>query len=246
MTIITELKTLPTRLISQQLAGTHLIEIKNVSMVYHTHAGNFPALRDVNMKIQAGEFVAIVGKSGCGKTTLINVLTGIDHPTSGEVLVAGTPVHKLNENQLAAWRGSNVGIVFQFFQLLPTLTVQENIRIPMDFCNVFSPGERADRSLELLRMVGIENLANQLPSQLSGGQQQSAAIARALANDPQIIVTDEPTGNLDTRASEHVFGLLQQLAENGKTIIMVTHNDELARRASRVISMKDGEIVGGD
>jgi putative ABC transport system ATP-binding protein len=159
------------------------------------------------------------------------------------VIVAGTPLHKLDENQLAAWRGANVGIVFQFFQLLPTLTVLENIRIPMDFCGIISPVERTERSMELLRLVGIEDLANQLPSQLSGGQQQSAAIARALANDPKLIMTDEPTGNLDSHSSEHVFNLLQHLAENGKTVIMVTHDDELARRAGRVVAMKDGEII---
>jgi putative ABC transport system ATP-binding protein len=245
MNIDTELETIQQTLITAQPSDSSLIEIKNVSMVYHTHAGDFPALRGINLKIKSGEFVAVVGKSGCGKTTLINVLTGIDHPTSGEVIIANKAVHNLSENQLAAWRGINVGIVFQFFQLLPTLTVLENIRIPMDFCGIFTPAERIDRSMELLRMVGIESLANQLPSQLSGGQQQSAAIARALANDPKIIVTDEPTGNLDSRASEHVFALLQQLAENGKTVIMVTHDDELARRASRVIRMRDGEIIGG-
>ena len=179
--------------------------------------------------------MAIQGKSGSGKTTLINVLTGIDRPTGGEVLVAGTPVHKLDEGQLAAWRGQTLGIVFQFFQLLPTLTVLENVRLPMDFCNRYRPAEREDRALELLELVGIGALADQLPGQLSGGQQQSAAIARALANDPQILVTDEPTGNLDSRTAEEVFELLHRLAGEGKTVVMVTHDDELAARAKRVV-----------
>jgi len=243
MTINTDTKIFSNIFTPTATNGSALIQVKDVYMTYRTHAGDFPALRGVSLNIDAGEFVAIVGKSGCGKTTLINILTGIDHPTSGEVIINGAPVHKLNENQLAAWRGENVGIVFQFFQLLPTLTVLENIRIPMDFGDVFPPGERTERSLELLRLVGIDHLAHQLPGQLSGGQQQSAAIARALANDPKLILTDEPTGNLDTRASEHIFKLLENLAANGKTVIMVTHNDELAQRAGRVIAMKDGEIV---
>ena len=173
-----------------------LIEVKNVVKTYHSIAGEFKALKGIDLCIDSGEFSAIVGKSGSGKTTLMNVLTGIDRPTSGEVFIAGIPVHKLDEGQLASWRGVNMGIVFQFFQLLPTLTVIENVRLPMDFCNMFTPNERIDRALELLQLVGIKELAHQLPSQLSGGQQQSAAIARALANDPSIIVTDEPTGNL--------------------------------------------------
>ncbi|MCC7130674.1 MAG: ATP-binding cassette domain-containing protein, partial [Anaerolineae bacterium] len=157
--------------------------------------------------------------------------------------VAGTPVHKLDEGQLATWRGANLGIVFQFFQLLPTLTVLENVRLPMDFCNVFDPGDRNELAMQLLEKVGVSELADQLPSQLSGGQQQSVAIARALANDPPIIVTDEPTGNLDSRTAEQVFELLQKLAENGKTVLMVTHEDDLARRANRVVTIKDGEII---
>jgi putative ABC transport system ATP-binding protein len=159
------------------------------------------------------------------------------------VHIAGTPVHQLNEGQLAVWRGANLGIVFQFFQLLPTLTVLENVRLPMDFCNQFTRAERNERAMSLLRLVGIEEFAHQLPSQLSGGQQQSAAIARSLANDPQIVVTDEPTGNLDTHTAEQVFDLLIRLAASGKTVLMVTHDDELAGRASRVITLKDGEII---
>jgi putative ABC transport system ATP-binding protein len=220
-----------------------LIELKHVSKTYHTVAGDFSALKDIDLTIQNGEFVAIVGKSGSGKTTLINVLTGIDRPSAGEVHIAGTPVHQLDEGQLAVWRGANLGIVFQFFQLLPTLTVLENVRLPMDFCNQYTPSERNERAMSLLRLVGIEELAHQLPSQLSGGQQQSAAIARSLANDPQIVVTDEPTGNLDAHTAEQVFDLLIRLAAGGKTVLMVTHDDDLASRASRVITLQDGEIV---
>ncbi len=220
-----------------------LIELKKVVKTYHSTAGEFKALKGIDLCIDSGEFFAIVGKSGSGKTTLINVLTGIDRPTSGEVYVGGVPVHNLDEGQLASWRGVNIGIVFQFFQLLPTLTVIENVRLPMDFCNIFSPNERVGRALELLQLVGMKKYAYQLPSQLSGGQQQSAAIARALANDPRILVTDEPTGNLDSRTAEQVFELLHQLADAGKTVLMVTHDDDMASRARRVITIRDGAIV---
>ncbi len=229
--------------ISTILPSTILIELKKVVKIYSSSAGKFSALKGIDLTIRSGEFVAIVGKSGSGKTTLINILTGIDRPTSGEVFVAGTPVHQLDEGQLAIWRGANLGIVFQFFQLLPTLTIFENVRLPMDFCNLYSINERIQRVNQLLEMVGIQNFAHQLPSQLSGGQQQGAAIARALANDPKILVTDEPTGNLDSRTSEQIFELLTRLAGDGKTVLMVTHDDDLARRAKRVITIKDGEIV---
>jgi putative ABC transport system ATP-binding protein len=220
-----------------------LIELKEIVKVYDSSAGEFTALKGIDLSIHSGEFAAIVGKSGSGKTTLINILTGIDRPTSGEVLIAGTAVHRLDEGQLAAWRGANLGIVFQFFQLLPTLTILENVRLPMDFCNRYTPGERSERAAHLLELIDIQDCAHQLPSQLSGGQQQSAAIARALANDPPIIVTDEPTGNLDSKTSEQVFSLLTRLAEDGKTVLMVTHDDDLALRARRVITIKDGEII---
>jgi putative ABC transport system ATP-binding protein len=219
-----------------------LIELRRVVKTYESHAGSFTALKGIELCIDSGEFVAIVGKSGSGKTTLINVMTGIDRPTGGEVYIAGTPVHQLDEGQLAAWRGANLGIVFQFFQLLPTLTVLENVRLPMDFGNRYTPAEREERALCLLDLVGISEHAYQLPSHLSGGQQQSAAIARALANDPKILVTDEPTGNLDSRTAEQVFDLLTRLVADGKTVLMVTHDDDLARRATRVVTIKDGEI----
>lgn len=220
-----------------------MIEFKRVFKTYQSTAGPFTALQDVNLRIGGGEFVAVVGKSGSGKTTLINMLTGIDRPTAGEVIVANTPIHGLDEGQLAAFRGRNLGIVFQFFQLLPSLTVLENVRLPMDFAGLFPAGERNDRAIQLLEQVEMADHAHQLPRHLSGGQQQSVAIARALANDPHILVTDEPTGNLDSRASEQVFSLLHRLASEQKTVVMVTHDPELASRAGRIITLADGQIV---
>jgi ABC-type lipoprotein export system ATPase subunit len=220
-----------------------LIEIKNVHKVYKTDAGEFPALKGIDLEIGAGEFVSVIGKSGSGKTTLINMLTGIDRPTDGELLVSGTPINQLNEGEMAKWRGKQMGVVFQFFQLLPTLTVLQNVMIPMDFCNMFDPKERKERAMHLLELVGIAEHANKPPSKLSGGQQQRAAIARALANDPQIIATDEPTGNLDSNTANQIFDLFQKLVDEGKTILMVTHDEDLAQRASRTVIIADGEIV---
>jgi ABC-type lipoprotein export system ATPase subunit len=223
--------------------GNALIDLQGLNKVYHTEAGDFPALKDVNLKIGTGEFVSVIGKSGSGKTTLINMLTGIDRPTSGEIYVAGAPIHQLNEGQMAVWRGRHMGVVFQFFQLLPTLSVFQNVMIPMDFCNMYTPEERRERALYLLDLVGIANHAHKPPSRLSGGQQQRAAIARALANDPPIIATDEPTGNLDSKTANQIFDLFQKLVDDGKTILMVTHDDDLAQRASRTVIISDGEIV---
>jgi putative ABC transport system ATP-binding protein len=220
-----------------------LIELCGVSKAYDTAGGKFIALKDINIQINGGEFVAVVGRSGSGKSTLINLITGIDHPTSGEVIVASTPVHQLNQEKLAAWRGRNVGIVFQFFQLLPTLTVAENIVLPMDFCNTFPPRERRERALALLEKVGIVEQADKLPADLSGGQQQRAAIARALANDPPILVADEPTGNLDSQTSDAVIQLFADLAAEGKTVVMVTHEPDLSRYIMRSISLSDGLVV---
>jgi len=221
----------------------NLIRLNNVVKIYNSTAGTFTALKGIDIEINNGEFVSIVGKSGSGKTTLMNVLTGIDRPSAGEIFIADTAIHKLDEGEMVNWRGKNVGIVFQFFQLLPTLTVLENVKLPMDFCKVYLPNERNQRALDLLEMVGILDFAEKLPSQLSGGQQQSAAIARALANDPKIIVADEPTGNLDSQMAEQVIRLLEQQVEEGKTVLMVTHDDELAKRASRTIILADGEII---
>jgi putative ABC transport system ATP-binding protein len=220
-----------------------LINLNNVAKSYATAAGQFLALKRVNLQVQSGEFIAVVGKSGSGKSTLINMITGIDRPTGGEVVVAGTPVHTLSENQIARWRGRNVGVVFQFFQLLPTLTVLENVMLPMDFCNMYTPSERRRRGLHLLEQVDLADQANKLPTAISGGQQQRAAIARAMANDPPIIIADEPTGNLDSRTADSVFELFSQLVTSGKTILMVTHDDDLAHRVTRTVTIADGEIV---
>lgn len=220
-----------------------LIDLKNIHKVYQTDAGEFPALKGINLEINAGEFVSVIGKSGSGKTTLINMLTGIDRPTQGELLIGGVPIDQLSEGEIAKWRGKQIGVVFQFFQLLPTLSVLQNVMIPMDFCNMFEPKERQARAMHLLELVGIAEHANKTPSKLSGGQQQRAAIARALANDPPIIATDEPTGNLDSTTANQIFDLFQKLVDEGKTILMVTHDEDLAQRASRTVILADGEIV---
>ena len=219
-----------------------LVEMKDIVKVFKIPAGDFTALSGVSVSFYPGEFVAIVGKSGSGKSTLANMITGIDHPTSGTVCVDGTYVHSLNESDMSEWRGRNLGIVFQFFQLLPMLSLLENMMLPMDFCDVIPAAEREDRAYELLCMVGLEDLADKTPAAVSGGQQQSAAIARALANDPPLIIADEPTGNLDSRTAESVFDIFNQLVSQGKTIIMVTHDPVLARRTRRVLSIVDGEL----
>jgi putative ABC transport system ATP-binding protein len=192
-------------------------------------------LKGLNLNIANGEFVSIVGPSGNGKSTLLNMITGIDRPTAGQVVVDGQEIHKMSENQLAIWRGQNVGIVFQFFQLLPALSILQNIILPMDFARKYSPRERRERAVALLETVGLADQANKLPGMVSGGQQQRAAIARALANDPDLIVTDEPTGNLDSRTAQDIFDLFIKLVEAGKTLIMVTNDKELARRVPRVV-----------
>ena len=222
---------------------SRLIELRGVTKAYDVAAGKFMALKGIDMQVDAGEFVAVVGKSGSGKSTLINLITGIDNPTSGEVFVASTAVHALNQEQLAVWRGKNVGIVFQFFQLLPTLTVAENVVLPMDFCNVHPARERRARAIALLEKVGIAEQADKLPSALSGGEQQRAAIARALANNPPLLVADEPTGNLDSQTSDAVIQLFANLAAEGKTVVMVTHERDLRRYFTRSILLSDGAIV---
>ncbi|MEZ4557605.1 MAG: ABC transporter ATP-binding protein [Caldilineaceae bacterium] len=220
-----------------------LIELRDLVKTYETAAGPFTALNDVNLHVDRGEFVAVVGKSGSGKSTLINMVTGIDRPTSGEVLVGDTAVQTLKEGQIAVWRGKNIGIIFQFFQLLPTLTVLENIMLPMDFCNVIPARDRRERGLHLLEQVDMVEHANKLPTAVSGGQQQRVAIARALANDPPILVADEPTGNLDSSTAESVFHLFETLIVEGKTILMVTHDADLADQTTRKVTIADGVIV---
>ncbi len=218
------------------------IDLRQVVKAYQTAAGEFVALKGVDLRVGPGEFVAAVGKSGSGKSTLSNMITGIDRPSAGQVFVGGAAVHELNEGQIAVWRGRSVGVVFQFFQLLPTLTVSENVMLPMDFCNTFR-GRRRERAMELLSHVEMTAHADKLPTALSGGQQQRVAIARALANDPPILIADEPTGNLDSRTADAVFHLFETLVAAGKTILMVTHDEDLARRALRTITIADGLIT---
>jgi putative ABC transport system ATP-binding protein len=227
----------------QNQSTSHLIDMRRVVKVYKTTAGGYQALKGIDLTIERGEFVGIIGKSGSGKSTLINMITGIDRPTSGEVWVGNTPVHQLSENQMAGWRGKNLGIVFQFFQLLPTLSVIENVMLPMDFCNAYPAVERKKRALELLESVDMAEHAHKLPSALSGGQQQRVAIARSLANNPSLIIADEPTGNLDSKTADAMFRLFERLAGEGKTIVMVTHDSSLAQRVSRTVIIADGEVV---
>jgi putative ABC transport system ATP-binding protein len=222
---------------------SHLIDLNAVTKSYHTDAGLFLALKGIDLHVEAGEFVAIVGKSGSGKTTLINMITGLDRPTNGEILVGETAVEKLNENRLAAWRGRTIGVVFQFFQLLPTLTALENVMLPMDFCSTPPFNQRRARAGELLALMEIDRHANKIPSKLSGGQQQRVAIARALATDPPILAADEPTGNLDSKTASAVFALFERLTSLGKTVLMVTHDPDLARRAGRQLHIVDGTIA---
>ncbi len=223
--------------------SSHLIELQQVMKHYETAAGIFTALKNVDLRVNAGDFVAVIGKSGSGKSTLVNMITGIDRPTSGQVLVNGTAVHALNEGQIAVWRGRTIGVVFQFFQLLPTLTAIENVMLPMDFCNKYSTRERYEQAMHLLEQMGMADQAHKLPSALSGGQQQSIAIARALANDPPILAADEPTGNLDSKTAESVFCLFENLVDSGKTILMVTHDNDLAKQAMHTIVLADGQVV---
>lgn len=220
-----------------------LVDLREVMKTYQGTAGTFTALKGVDLQVESGAFVSIIGKSGSGKSTLINVITGIDRPTSGEVIVDEVRVHALNEEQIAIWRGRSIGVIFQFFQLLPTLTAVENILLAMDYGAEYPAAERPERAMHLLELVGMADRAHRLPNSLSGGQQQCVAIARALANDPVLLTADEPTGNLDSKSAEMVFHLFENLARAGKTILMVTHDNELAARAQRTIRLADGKIV---
>lgn len=224
------------------MSDQSIIHLEDVKKIYKTKAGPLEALKGVSFHANRGEFVAIVGPSGSGKSTLINMITGIDRPSSGEVFVAGERLTNMSENQVAKWRGRNVGVVFQFFQLLPTITVLENVMLPMHYCGTYK-GQREQRAMELLELVDIPDVAHKYPSQISGGQQQRAAIARALANDPQVIVGDEPTGNLDTVSAGLVFALFEELVSQGKTIVMVTHDKDLAGQVPRIEEVRDGRLM---
>ncbi len=220
-----------------------LITLHGVVKEYHTAAGPFRALKGIDLEVAPGEFVGVIGKSGAGKTTLVNMITGVDRITEGEVCVAGTLVHSLDENRLALWRGLNLGVIYQSFHLMPTLSLLDNVLLPMDFCGLYRGRQSVERAYNLLDSVGLEEHIDKLPAAISGGQQQRVAIARALANDPPVIVADEPTGRLDSLTAEMIFSIFEGLVRQGKTILMVTHDHALARRMSRVIELTDGQIM---
>ena len=221
-----------------------LIHLKDVRKAYKTPAGDFLALSGIDLQVQEGEFLAVVGKSGAGKSTLVNMITGIDRPSAGEIRVGSQAIQDMNEDQIATWRGKHVGVVFQFFQLLPMLTCAENVMMPMDFAGLYKgPRERRQRALHLLEQVGIAEHADKVPSAVSGGQRQRVAIARALANDPMLLAADEPTGNLDSKTADAMFQVFENLVAEGKTIVLVTHDRDLAARATRRVHLADGQIV---
>jgi putative ABC transport system ATP-binding protein len=221
----------------------YIVQVQDVVKSFKVGDGEVTILKGISFDVKSGEFVSIVGPSGNGKSTLLNMITGIDRPSDGNVVVTGRNLNKMSENQMAAWRGENVGIIFQFFQMLPALSLLQNVILPMDFANKYSAKERRERAMHLLEIVGLEDQADKLPSMVSGGQQQRAAIARALANDPPLLVGDEPTGNLDSRTAQDVFNLFSQLVESGKSMLMVTHDKELARRVPRVVEITNGKIT---
>ena len=224
-------------------SGDPIIRMRGITKTYQVDTGQATVLKDIHLDILQGQFVSMVGRSGSGKSTLVNMITGIDRPTSGTVEIGGLPVLKMHESEMAVWRGRNLGIVFQFFQLLPMLTLVENVMLPMDFCSMYSPASREGRALDLLRQVGLEGLAYALPGEVAGGQQQCAAVARALANDPPILIADEPTGNLDSQTADQVMGIFETLAADGKTILIVTHDRGLSLRTHRRLLISDGELV---
>ncbi len=225
--------------------GEPLIHLRRVIKKYESLAGEVVALKGIDLQIKQSEFVAVTGKSGAGKTTLVNVMTGIDRSTSGEIRVAGTSLHTLNRERAAEWRGRTVGVIFQSFQLLPTLTVLQNVTLPMDFARKYTLPQRWERGMVLLEQLGIAEHAHKLPSAVSGGQQQRISIARAMANDPPILIADEPTGSLDSATTDAVVRVFEDLVRQGKTVVVVTHDRDLARRATRTMTLADGEIVSG-
>jgi putative ABC transport system ATP-binding protein len=220
-----------------------MIVLRHVSKSYATPAGEFVALRDIDLEIGAGEMVAVSGRSGSGKSTLLNMAGGIDQPSSGSVIVYGTDIAELNESQLAGWRARTIGFVFQFFQLMPTLTAAENVILPMDFRRAIPPPERRNRAMALLDKFGVVDQAGKLPAALSGGQQQRVAIARALANDPPVILADEPTGNLDSETGDSIFRIFGELATQGKSVVVVTHERNLEGRIDRTVHLADGVVL---
>jgi putative ABC transport system ATP-binding protein len=226
-----------------EVQRTPIIDVRNVVKRFPVGDSEITVLKGINFQAMPGEFISVVGPSGNGKSTLLNMITGIDHPSEGEVIVTGKPVHTLTENQLAKWRGEYVGIIFQFFQMLPALSLLQNVILPMDFLKNRIPKERRDRAMHLLDIVGLADQALKLPSQVSGGQQQRAAIARSLANDPPLIIADEPTGNLDSKTSDDVFAIFEQLVSEGKTMLLVTHSRTLAARMPRIVEIRDGQIA---
>lgn len=223
-----------------------IVQVKDVVKTFPMGNGEITILKGISFDVKDGEFLSIVGPSGNGKSTLLNMVTGIDRPTQGQVVVAGNTVNRMSEDALARWRGEHLGIIFQFFQMLPGLSILNNVILPMDLAGKYRPKERRERAMHLLEIVGLADQANKLPALVSGGQQQRAAIARALANDPPLIVADEPTGNLDSASARAIFDLFQQLVKDGKTMMMVTHDKELARQVPRRIEIMDGRITRDD
>ena len=236
---------LKSALVQQAMSSTEaMIDMRGIVKTFKNAAGEFIVLKGIDLTINRGEFVSIVGKSGSGKSTLLNMITGIDHPTDGRVVIGGTDIYtNVTESQRSKWRGRNLGIVFQFFQLLPMLTLLENVMLSMDFADMYDFDERPARAMEMLKMVGLEEFANKLPVLVSTGQQQLAAIARALACDPPLLVADEPTGNLDTKSANVIIDLFEELSRRGKTVVMVTHDPSLTSRTTRNIIIADGELI---
>jgi len=229
---------------SRNVSGNgYIIQLSGLYKNYITESGEYPALKGIDLRVKSGEFTAVIGKSGAGKSTMVNMITGIDDPTAGEIFVNGSPVHQLNEDQKAGWRGRNLGVVFQFFQLLPSINLLENVTIPMDFSNSVPKRERKERAMHLLDQVGLAEHANKTPAKISGGQQQRVAIARALANDSQVIIADEPTGNLDSVTAGEIFDLFASLVEGGRTVLVVSHNKDIGKLVSRVVEISDGRII---
>ena len=220
-----------------------MISLQNLSKNFDTPAGSFAALKNINLEVKNGEFVGLVGKSGSGKSTLLNMIGGIDRPSAGTVSIGNTSIQDLGENQLALWRGRTIGFVFQFFQLLPTLTAVENVMMPMDFSKTFPARDRHPRALSLLERVGVSQQADKLPATLSGGEQQRVAIARALANEPSVVLADEPTGNLDSKTAQSVLDLFREMATAGTTVVIATHEAQIARVIDRRVEISDGAVI---